>query len=210
MEVANPMIGTLFINGGEQGWAEKYWLPDNTFASAITNFNKLCQWRASVLPRDFRLVWARVVFADKARNSKAAITAPLLPNDDGTPGADTAGYGPVNKTEDAVLYRFEVATGEFANRIWRGFVDQQIADDELAAAITVPATPPAAVPAGITADYLVNFGSFISYVMNNTVYSHVISNKPKNYGILTWERAIFRRTAMRRTGRSFLTSRGRR
>lgn len=210
MAVPNPIIGTLFINGGTKGWSEKYFLNDTTLAAAKATMNQLCLWRASIMPRDFKMVWARVAFMDKLRNSKAVLAAPLSPNDDGTPAADTAGYGPVNITEDALLFRFETAAGEFATRHVRGIPDQQMTDDELANALTIPATPPAAIPAGITANWIVNLGSFLSYLKNSTVQGKILTRNPLSVELTPWESVLFRRSAIRRTGRPFDTSHGRR
>ncbi len=207
---SNPVIGTLFINGGTKGWSEKYYLPETTLAAAKTNFAVLCAWRAAVMPRDFKMVWARVAFMDALRQSKAVLSGPLSPNDDGTTAADTAGYGPVNNTEDALLFRFETSVGDFATRSIRGIPDNQVTDDELTAALTIPASPPAAVPAGITADWLVNLGSFLSYLKANTVQGKVISRAPLSVDLNAWESVLFRRSAIRRTGRPFDTSVGRR
>lgn len=207
---ANPIMGTLFINGGTKGWSEKFWLTDSTLATAMVSFNLLCKWRASLLAKDFTIAWARVTFADTLRNSKAAILAPLLPTGDDTPAAVTQGFGVVNKTEDGFLFRFETADGQWANRIIRGVPDQDLTDDEIVGNLVINPTPPAVVPAMGVLTWLSFLGNYVGYLVNNTVQSKRLPGNPRTWNLTAWDRAIFRRAAIRRTGRPFDTSRGRR
>lgn len=206
----NPMIGTLFINGGTKGWSEKYWLTDSSYTTALITFGQLCKWRASLLATDFTIAWARVSFADTLRDSKAAIVAPLNPTGDGTPAALAQGFGVVNKTEDGFLFRFETSGGKWCNRIVRGVPDQDLTDDQMVGALVIPATPPAAVPAMGALTWLSFLGNYLSYVLNSTVQSSLLPTKPRSWNLTAWDRVIYRRAAIRRTGRPFDTSRGRR
>lgn len=210
MAVENPVIGTLFINGGPMGFSEKYHLSTVDLSSSIPVFKKLAQWRATILPRGFEIVWARVAFADTLRLSKAAIDAPLQPHDDGTPAADAAGYGVVNKIQDGLVFRYETAAGQHVSRTFRAIVDQKIEDDELVGAIDTVTAAPAVIPAGVTADYLTNFGDFLNYTITNTVHSKKLSSNPNSFELTAWEKVIFRRTGTRDTGRPFGMPAGRR
>ncbi len=204
------MVGALFINGGSQGWSEKYWLPDLNYPSAVTNFGMLCQWRASLLPDGFEMVWARVSFPDTKRDAMAAITQPLFPLTYPPPTIpSTAGFGPVNKTEDGLLFRFQTAGGRWSNRIIRGIPDSDITDDLIVGGLAIPGAPPLTVPALGTNTWPFYLANFVSYLVLHTVSPIRLQVKPPIYDSVAWQSALYRRTAMRRTGGPFMRTKGR-
>lgn len=205
-----PMVGVLYVDGGPQGFSEKYFLPQSNYTAAIANFSKLVAWRATLLANDFSINWARVSFLPNPREAKAAISAPVLAIGTTVAGAVANKFGPTNKIEDALLFRFETAEGLYSNRQIRALPDAIIADDVSTVAFAELAAAPADVPTDPTADtWLDCLKGYVAYVRDNTVHSRKALGPLQAWDLTEFNKAIFRRASVRKTGRPFGTPAGR-
>lgn len=201
------MVGTLFINGGEFGLSEKYFLPQVAYADAQTNFLNLCKWRGNLLGDDFKLVWARVSYPDSERDSKAVLGAPIGPLDPTASDREDSGFGVVNKTQDALLFRFETAEGKWATRRIAGIPDVDVTDDAIVGSLTLVSTAavtiPTAIGAGVT--FLTQLANFVAYVRANTIHPVLRKGTAGTYDLFAWDRVVYRRTAIKKAGRPFVS-----
>lgn len=201
------MVGTLHINGGEFGLSEKYFLPQVAYADAQANMLKLCQWRGNLLADDFKIVWSRVSYPDSERESKAVLSGSIGPLDPTATARDAAGFGTVNKTQDALLFRFETAEGKFAARRLAAIPDIDVEDDAIVGALTLVSSPastiPTAIASGVT--FLTQLANFVAYVKANTLHPVLRKGTAGTFDLFAWDRVVYRRTTIKKAGRPFVS-----
>lgn len=197
---------SLFGASGSLGFSESYLLKDSvpSFSAGIPIGQQIALRRQACLAAEDSIIWARIAFTDSLHRSKALISGPLIGFNDPDPPAASIGRTTVNKVADGLLLRFETADGQYGNRIMRSIPDVKLVDELWTdAPVTFPA--PAAAPKIATDPWLDAFKDFVAYVRDNTTWAHKTSNSPLTYDTFDWATVVFRRSAMKRTGRVFGT-----
>ncbi len=197
--------GAIFINGRDQGFSEVYTLKELDLETAAARLRELCALRLAVLPSGFKIVYARVIIRDGTNLSRSAFSGPHSPLDTENPtGSDISmGFGPVNKTEDALLIRFETLAGQWANRLLRAVPDVMIKANLLQGEFFVPGSPLGGGTPPAPGTWLEALGNFLAFLIAHTALKKRWPAVPNAVALFNWYRAVFRRTAMRRSGRKF-------
>jgi len=216
------MIGTLYINGGGVGWAEKHFIstpqasPPTAadYTDATNRFFKICTTRSWLLAAGFTIVWARVSSTFAVRDSVAAIAGPIVGGllADETP--PEAVLEVCNEPDDALLYRFEDGVGRFGQRMVRGLRDSWITDTKAVGALTGPIFGPGTYTAGGYANPTVKnrgnvLNNYLVSLQENTIMAAKKVAGPNNWITFPLTNVIYRYAANRKSGNPFQRSHGR-
>lgn len=201
--------GHLYIGGGPKGFSERYTLKGTDPAACLITFNKLCQWRRTILGDDFQILWARVSKSGSPPDGRAAIDAPLPAFGDGSAPVKALGYDVVNVTADSLLFRYETIDGKWGMRMVRAIPDPKVVDEFFTnSPLTMLATAPTTI--GTVADsWLDNLLGFLAFVRDNTYRAKAPSGVVTQWTVDDWVKVMYRRVATHKTGRPFGQSAGR-
>lgn len=199
----------MHVKYGANGWSEKYFMPQTTFASASLIAGRITLWRARSLADGCQVVWSRMSFVDTPRNTVACLTAPLGPLSTAT----SVQAGVIEDPYTSLHYRFETADGLWANRLIRGIADEVVEAMELQpnASTWLPFGSADALPdyndPGVLRSQLLL--GYLEYARRNTIHAKKLPGPVVAYETTEWNKIVFRKIGNRQTGAAFGTTRGR-
>ena len=161
------------------GWSERHCLGVTTPSTAIANAQLMIQWRLAILPQVDNLIYAKVNIPGGPRDSiMIPMTFPApgqwILTTAGTPPVVTPGSDRPNDDDDCLVYRKQTTWGYFTTHFIHGIPDAEISGDVLTGGFpTIPAAPPATVPAPAPGGWTTALGAYLSSLVQETVIVRV-------------------------------------
>lgn len=189
------------FNFRQSGWSEKHFLNASSFEEAVHIGDQLGRWRIASCAKGTLLAWARLSFTDTPQIS---IPLPCIDM------SSTPYFGPERTGPEhpfvRLHYRFETAAGNWSDRLIGGIPDAVVADQRTLGNVTAwPDGEDMPDLTDVATRWSDVFRGMLRYVRLHTLYAkHIAGSDPSMHLYEPWQAVIYRKVAVRDTGRDFL------
>jgi len=217
MPIAPQLVGVLYINNGQSGFQEKYYLNTLDRQAAIVIMKRIAWARTAFFATDTYIAFGRISSVDSRRDGTSIqLPWPLRPHPTWLPGP-TGPVGDVlstiNDKKSCIQMRFETSDGSFWERYLRLIPDTWSAGNQVPIQVLPYLMPlDAGVPIGDPAPgggltHLAVCKTYWSLLIRDTYYLHTPrSGAPE---ILPFQFIAYAQVTSKKIGRAFRTTAGR-